>query len=55
MLQAAELELVIPLTRAGVVRLGGDQVTPGDQLAALEGGVVMNRLPVTTRGAMAPR
>jgi hypothetical protein len=39
-LQGAELQLIIPLARAGVVRLGGDQVAAGDQLVALDEGVV---------------
>jgi hypothetical protein len=40
--QGAELQLVVPLTGAGVVRLGGDQVTPRHQLVALDGGVVVD-------------
>jgi hypothetical protein len=35
-----ELQLVIPLAGAGVVRLGGDQVAASCQLLALDGGVV---------------
>jgi hypothetical protein len=39
-LQGAELEGIIPSPGAGVVRLGGDQVAPGDQFVVLDGGVV---------------
>jgi hypothetical protein len=38
----AQLELVIPLSDAGVIGLGGDQVAPSDQLVALDGGVVVD-------------
>ncbi len=36
-LQGAELEGIIPLPGAGMVRLGGDQVATGDQLVTLDG------------------
>jgi hypothetical protein len=45
-LQRAELQLVIPLTGAGMVRLGGEQVTVLDQFVALDGGVVVDGLAV---------
>ena len=41
-LQGAELERVIPIAGAGMVRLGGDQVAAGNQFVALDGGVVVN-------------
>ena len=37
---ATELKLVVPLTGAGMVRLGGDQVAARDQFVALDGSVV---------------
>jgi hypothetical protein len=39
-LQRAELQFIIPLPGAGVVRLGGDQVTARDQFVAFDGSVV---------------
>jgi hypothetical protein len=36
-LEGAELEGVIPVAGAGMARLGGNQVTTGDQFVALEG------------------
>ena len=50
-----ELQLVVPLPGPRMVQLGGDQVTPGNQLVTLDGSVVMDRLPGTTREATAPR
>jgi len=41
-LQRAELERVVPIARAGMVGLGGDQVAAGDQFVALDGGVVVD-------------
>lgn len=41
-----ELQLVIPLARAGVVRLGGDEVAACYQFVTLDGGIVMDRPPV---------
>jgi hypothetical protein len=38
--QGAELEGIIPSPGAGMVGLGWDQVTPGNQFVALDGGVV---------------
>jgi hypothetical protein len=49
-LQRANLKLIIPLSGAGMVRLGGDQVTPGDRLVAFDGGVVVDRPVVITEG-----
>ena len=43
MLQRAELQLVIPLPGAGVIRLGGEKVAPRDQLVAFDGGIVVDR------------
>jgi hypothetical protein len=48
MLQGAELQLVIPLPGAGMVRLGGDEVAPRDQRVALDGGIVVDRPTVLT-------
>jgi hypothetical protein len=42
MFEGAELAGIIPLTGAGVIGLGGDQVAAGDQLVALDGGVVVD-------------
>jgi len=39
---ATELKLVVPLTGAGMVRLGGDQVAARDQFVALDGSVVVD-------------
>ena len=39
-LQRAELERIVPVAGAGMVRLGGDQVAARDQLLAFDGGVV---------------
>jgi hypothetical protein len=47
-LDGAELQLVVPTPSAGMVRLGGDQVSPRDQLVAFDGGVVVDRPPVIT-------
>ena len=41
--QGAELQLVIPLAGAGVIRLGGKQVALRDQLVAFDRGIVMDR------------
>ena len=43
MLEGAELECIIPLSGAGVIRLVGDQVTAGDQFVALDGRMVVDR------------
>jgi hypothetical protein len=40
--QGAELECIIPLAGAGMVRLGGDQVAARDQLVAADGGIVVD-------------
>ena len=40
MVEGAELEGIIPLPGAGMVRLGGDQIAASDQFVALDGGVV---------------
>jgi hypothetical protein len=40
--QGAELQLVIPIASARVVRLGGDQVAACHQFVALDGGVVVD-------------
>ena len=40
--EGAELKLVVPLTGAGMVRLGGDQVAARDQFVALDGSVVVD-------------
>ena len=40
--KGAELERIIPMAGAGMVRLGGDQVAAGDQFVALDGGVVVD-------------
>ncbi len=45
-LERAELECIIPIAGPGMVRLGGDQVAAGDQLVALDGGVIVHR-PLT--------
>ena len=37
-----ELERIIPVAGAGMVRLRGDQVAAGDQLAAQDRGVVVD-------------
>jgi hypothetical protein len=41
-LQGAELESIIPVTSAGVIGLGRDQVAACHQLVALDGGVVVD-------------
>lgn len=52
-LQGAKLELIVPPPGAGMVRLGGDEVAPRDQLVALDGGVVVDRPAVLTEIARA--
>jgi hypothetical protein len=42
MFQRAELKRVVPIASPGEVGLGGDQVTAGHQLVALDGGVVVD-------------
>jgi hypothetical protein len=42
MFEGAELVGIIPLPGAGMIRLGGDQVAAGDQLVALDAGVVVD-------------
>ena len=42
-LQATELERIIPRPGARVVCLGGDQVAAGEQFVALDRGVVVDR------------
>jgi len=42
-LQGAELECIVPIAGAGMVRLGGDQVAAGDQLVSFDAGVVVDR------------
>ena len=42
MFQGAELECIIPIASAWVIRLRWDQVTAGEQLVALDGGVVVD-------------
>jgi hypothetical protein len=42
-LQGAELQLIIPLARPRVIRLGGDQVAAGDQLVALDRRIMVDR------------
>ena len=37
-----ELECIIPVAGAGMVRLGRDQVTPCHQFVALDGGIVVD-------------
>jgi hypothetical protein len=49
-LQATELECIIPLRGAGMVRLGGDQVAAGDQFVTLDGGVVVDGPPILVEG-----
>jgi hypothetical protein len=43
MFEGAELEGIIPLPGAGMVRLGGDQIPAGDQFVASDGVVVVDR------------
>ena len=38
----AQLELIVPIAGAGMVRLGGDQVAASDQLVALDGGTIVD-------------
>ena len=45
-----ELECIIPLPGAEVVRLGGDQVAAADQFVALDGGVVVDGPAVLAEG-----
>ena len=42
MLQGTELECIIPIASARVVRLGGEQVAAGNQFVALDGSVVVD-------------
>lgn len=41
-LQGTELQVVIPVSTPGVVRLRGDQVAPRDQFVAFDGDLPMN-------------
>ena len=49
-LQGTELQLIIPLPRAWVIRLGGNQVAACHQLVALDGGVVVDGPPILAEG-----
>jgi hypothetical protein len=49
-LQGAKLQLIIPLAGVGMVRLGGDQVTAGDQFVAFDASVVVNHPPIFAEG-----
>jgi hypothetical protein len=40
--KGAELQLVVPLSGARMVRLGGEKVPPRDQLVTFDRGVVVN-------------
>ena len=42
MFEGAELECIVPMAGAGMVRLGGDQVAAGHQFVAFDGGVVVD-------------
>ena len=44
---ATELKLVVPLTGAGMVRLGGDQVAACHQFVAFDGGIIVDRPLIT--------
>ena len=48
--QRAELECIVPLRDAGVVRLGGDQVAADDQFVAFDRGVVVDGPAVLAEG-----
>jgi hypothetical protein len=47
------LQLVVPLPGAGMVRLGGDEVAPGNQLVAPNGGIIVDRPAVVAEIARA--
>jgi hypothetical protein len=49
-LERAELERIISLSGAGMVRFGGNQVAAGDQLVALDGDVVVDGPLVVLEG-----
>ena len=49
-LQGAELESIIPVTSAGVIGLGRDQVAACHQLVALDGSVVVDGPAVLAEG-----
>jgi hypothetical protein len=53
-LERAELERIISLSGAGMVRFGGNQVAAGDQLVALDGGVVA-KCPTYLLSDLAPK
>ena len=45
-----ELEGIVPIAGAGMVRLRGDQVAAGNQLVALDGGIVVDRPAILAEG-----
>ena len=49
-LERAELECIVPMASAGMIRLGGDQVAAGDQFVALDGSVVVDGPPILAEG-----
>jgi hypothetical protein len=49
-LQPPDLELVVPLSGAWVVRFIGDQVAPAGQLVAFDGRVVVDGPAVISEG-----